>query len=254
MWKKILCLAAAVALICPAKAQPSLTQLWDEANNHYTSGEYGEAIGVYDSILNEGYSSAKLYYNLGNAYFKNEQLGKAILNYYKAQRLSPADEDIEYNLRIANSYVKDRIENIPEFFLTTWFRSLRNSASSNTWAVLSLVFFGATLAGAAFYLIGRGTGVRKTGFYGGIVFLILFVVSLLFSAIRRSEIRNPQEAVIMLSAAPVKSSPDNNSKDIFVLHEGTKVKVGERLGDWREITVANGSKGWIEARSMEMID
>lgn len=245
---------AAVFICADISAQENQNLIWDKANEAYSAGDYEAAATGYDSLVTLGYAGEKLFYNLGNAYFKSDRLGEAILFYNKAQRLAPSDEDIAYNLRIANGYVKDRIESVPEFFLATWIRSLRNSASSDTWAVISLLLFAGVLALAAVYLLGKRTAVRKTGFFGGIILLGLFMIAVSFSSIKRKEITAPKEAVILSSAAPVKSSPDNNSKDIFVLHEGTKVRVTDRLGEWREIMIADGNKGWVAAGTIGMID
>lgn len=253
--KRLVFICGMVMLLCTAgRAQMNVNDLWDKANHAYTNGDYQAAIGGYDSIVNSGYGSAKLYYNLGNAYFKDKQIGKAILNYNKAQRLAPSDNDIRHNLVIAGGFVKDRIEVVPEFFLKTWLRSLMTSASSNSWAVFSLVFLAAALAMVALYLLSSRILYRKTGFYGGIVLVCCFVAAVVFSSIERRAITDPDEAVIMLTAAPVKSSPDANSKDIFVLHEGTVVRVLTSLGAWREVMIADGNKGWVDVKSIEMID
>lgn len=239
-------------------ATPVLAQnpdaLWEQANHAYATGDYPAAIEQYDSIRREGYASARLYYNMGNAYYKDNQIGKAILYYNKALRLDPGNDDIKHNLTVANTYVRDRIESVPEFFLKTWARDVMYWAGSDTWAVLSLVFFGVTLALVLLYLLGNRMSQRKAGFYGAVVFLLLSVGALVFASIERRKILNPDEAVIMITAAPVKSEPNPASKDIFVLHEGTKVRIAGELGDWREIVIADGNRGWIEMKSIELID
>ncbi len=254
MKKIILLLVVGWLAIGPSEAQGALQEIWNQANDAYTNGDYPAAIAGYDSIAREGYVSDRLYYNLGNAYFKNNQIGKAVLSYNRAQRLSPGDEDIRHNLRVANAYVKDRIEAVPEFFLASWLRSLMHTMASNTWAVMSLLFLALALCGVAFFLLSADVAYRKAGFYGGIVCLFLFVVSVVFSSLERSKILHPDEAVVMLASAPVKSSPDHASKDLFILHEGTKVSLGEQTGEWCEIRIADGNKGWIEKRAIELID
>lgn len=241
-------------LSVPGYSRDRMDDVWDHANHAYTNGDYKAAIEAYDSIQQSGYASAKLYYNLGNAYFKDNQVGKAILNYNKAQRLDPSDDDIKHNLAVANSQVKDRIEVVPEFFFKTWMRSLMFRASSDNWAVLSLVFLAVALALVAVYLLSGRLGYRKTGFYGGILFVLFFIGSVVFASIQRRMIVSPDQAVIMATAASVKSSPDQASKDIFVLHEGTRVRVVGEMGQWREIVIADGNKGWIDGRSIEMIN
>ena len=161
--------------------QAEQVEIWNSANDAYGKGAYDEAIVAYDSLLASGYESAKLYYNLGNAYFKNNRIGKAILNYNRALQLAPSSEDIQYNLQVANAHTVNRIDAVPEFFLTTWFRSLRTMFNSNGWAVLSLIFLGITLAGAMVYLLSGTVRGRKIGFSAGVIALILFIFAVSFS-------------------------------------------------------------------------
>ena len=150
-------------------------------------------------------------------------------------------------------YVKDKIEHVPEFFLKTWVRSLRMSLSSNAWATVSLVVLGVMLACVLLYLLATKLALRKTGFYSAIILLLLFIFSVVSASIGRRELTHAEEAIVMSSAAPVKSSPDNGSKDLFVLHEGTKVRVLNALEEWREISIADGNKGWIKESAIELI-
>lgn len=252
--KKLFLIISLFASFTAAKAQTAdVNSLWDKANSLYSAGDFAGAAAAYDSIAGAGYASAKLFYNMGNAYFKDNQTGRAILNYYRAQRLAPSDEDVAYNLAIAESFVKDRIETVPEFFVKTWLRAAMNSMNSNTWAAISLLCAAIALGLCAVYLLSARLGARKAGFYGGIAFLIIFVIALTFASIQRQAVKNPVEAIVMQSAAPVKSSPDDNSKDIFVLHEGTKVRITAAFGDWKEIVIADGNKGWIRFSAIEII-
>ncbi|MDR2937126.1 MAG: competence protein [Rikenellaceae bacterium] len=237
-----------------ASAAPDFDRVWNEANEAYTAGRYGDAIAAYDSIRAAGCGSAKLFYNLGNACFKDNRIGPALLNYYRAQRLAPGDADIDHNLRVANAYVVDRIETVPVFFLKRWVIEVRSWFGSNGWAWLSLVWLTVGLCAAGFYLLSGRIRMRRFGFYGGIVCLALFLVSAGFAAKGRRTALKPDEAVVMARSAVVKGSPDGNSKDIFVLHEGTKVKVLNALGDWREVSIADGNQGWIESRAVALID
>ncbi len=237
-----------------AAGERDLEKAWDEANTAYVNADYAAAAEGYERLLAEGYESGALYLNLGNAYFKRGMNGKAILNYHRALKLAPGDEDVRYNLSIANTRVQDRIESVPVFFLRRWFVSLGDSLGGNAWAVASLVFFALTLVGAGAYLLLQRTSWRKAGFFGAVASLSLFVLSAVYAAESRRERTNPSEAIVMRSAAPVKSSPDGDSKDIFVLHEGTKVGVVGALGEWREIRIADGNKGWIAASAIESID
>lgn len=231
----------------------AVRNLWDAGNDAYARTEYSQAVSYYDSIQTLGYTGHKLYYNLGNAYFKDGKIGPAILNYERAISLRPTDSDAKHNLQIANGFVKDKIVSVPEFFLSTWIRSLRMAISSNAWASISVLFFVLTLATVLLYLLSGRLVLRKTGFYSAIVSFCLFVVTISFSAMERRNILHPDEAIVMQSSASVRSSPDNSSKELFIIHEGTKVKVVREIGQWQEITIADGNKGWVNTLSIEMI-
>lgn len=251
----IIVLITLLSLCGVARAEePQLEQLWDKANTAYINADYAGALSCYDSIVASGHRGYKLYYNIGNTYFKLGQIGRSILYYNKALRLAPSDVDTNYNLSVANSFVKDKIERVPEFFVVGWMRALRLSLSSNTWAVVSLVALILALGLVLFYLLSQKMSLRKVGFFGALLCFVMFAVTAGFSAIERREMTDPTEAIIMSSAAPVKSSPDNASKDLFVLHEGTKVKVVSSLDKWREVSIADGNKGWILSSSIQMIE
>lgn len=246
----------------PQEQQPLFTMkpspnnpeaLWDAAAAAYNAADYLTAIEYYTTILDGGRHSAELYYNLANAYFKREQVGEALLNYNRALRLSPADEDIRHNLAFAEQSTKDSIEQIPEFFLSTWMRSVRNLMGGNTWTILSIVMLALALAMALLYLLAQPLTMRKTGFYSMAVFGLLFIITTSFAWSARTEATAQRDAIIMSSAASIKSSPDSNSTELFVLHEGTKVRVGEVMDKWAEVRIADGRKGWIEIDRIERI-
>ena len=266
MVKKIFILITALAAtllavaqedsVATATAAPALDneQIWDEANTAYVNANYPRAIELYHSIEDQGLASAKLYYNMGNAYFKTDDMGHAILYYNKALRLSPGDQDIRYNLDVANSYTKDRIQVVPELFLTRWIRSVRQTISGNAWAVLSLVFFAVMLVAVMAYMLVHSLLFRKIGFFATIVSLLLFVITTSFAVTERRHATSPTEAIVMRASVSVKAAPEKNSTDMFVLHEGTKVRVGNSVEGWIEVTIADGNKGWLEERTIEMID
>ena len=246
----------------PQEQQPLFTMkpspnnpeaLWDAAAAAYNAADYLTAIEYYTTILDGGRHSAELYYNLANAYFKREQVGEALLNYNRALRLSPADEDIRHNLAFAEQSTKDSIEQIPEFFLSTWMRSVRNLMGGNTWTILSIVMLALALAMALLYLLAQPLTMRKTGFYSMALFGLLFIITTSFAWSARTEATAQRDAIIMSSAASIKSSPDGNSTELFVLHEGTKVRVGEVMDKWAEVRIADGRKGWIEIDRIERI-
>ncbi|WP_346700744.1 tetratricopeptide repeat protein [uncultured Alistipes sp.] len=233
------------------KATPD--RLWDLANTAYVNGDYHAAAGYYEEILSRGLSSVKLYYNLGNAYFKEDRLGEAILNYRRALRLSPGSDDIRYNLGVAEARTKDNIEAIPEFFLTTWVRGVRHTMSCTAWSLFSLAALVCALSLFLTYLLARRLSLRKTGFYGTLIAFVLFILTTWFALGVRREMLDDSQAVVMSLSTAVKSSPDKSATDLFVLHEGTLVEITNRLDDWCEITIADGKKGWLESKTIETI-
>ena len=251
--KKSLLILFLFSLVFSGYAQNS-DALWSEGNTAYAEGRYAEAVTTYDSILRSGKQSAMLYYNLGNAYFKQGKIGLALVNLYRAERLAPDNEDIKYNIKIVSTYAQDKIEQVPEFFVNRWVRTLRSALSSNLWAAISLVTMAIALVGIIIYMFGQRIGLRKVGFFSGVFGLIIFVVSFEFAIKSRNEIIKPTHAIIVNSAVAVKASPDNGSKDVFVLHEGTSVRVVRTLDKWSEITIADGNKGWLNSNSYRLID
>lgn len=228
-------------------------QLWGIANQAYVSGDFKKAASLYAAIEEQGKTSAKLCYNLGNCYFKMDKMGGAVLWYNRALDLDPSDKDARYNLEIANAKTMDRIDTVPEFFMKTWIRALGKIMSSSWWAVLALVLLGASLCGVVAWLMSRAMWLRRLGFYGMVVGLILCGISVSYSAHGYFEATDGHRAVVMVQGVSVKSSPAKGGKDIFVIHEGTVVSRGENLEGWSQITLSNGSSGWVENSAIESI-
>ena len=248
----ILTLLLLVSVVMKA-AEPTSADRWEAGNKAYIEGNYDKAIEEYIAILDGREYSMKLYYNLANAYFKTGANGKAILYYNKALRLAPSQEDIRHNLALAEAQTKDRIAVVPEFFLNRWMRTIRNSMSCTAWSVLSIVSFALVLAFGLLFLLASRLGIRKTGFYGALVALLFMIATTSFAISSRNDMLNHEEAVVMASAISVKSSPDRSATDLFVLHEGTKVKVLTAVDEWVEVVIADGKKGWTLKNNIEEI-
>lgn len=234
-------------------ASLSAEELWNSANAAYNEGNFEKAATEYEQILMQSLHSAALYYNLANAYFKQGELGKALLNYNRALRIAPSDEDIRHNQEYAEKMTKDSIEKLPEFFLSTWLRQVRGAMSCTAWTILSLVMLVVALTMGLVYLLSQRMSLRKVGFYTMAIAALLFVVSSAFALSQRNMLINRTEAIVMSSAASVKSSPDRSATELFVLHEGTKVSIGETIDGWAEVRIADGRKGWIEDKRIERI-
>ena len=227
--------------------------LWQQASQAYIDGDFAAATQLYTLIESRGYYSARLYYNMGNAFFKAGNLGKAILYYNRALVVSPSMEDAAYNLEIAEAQTKDKISQVPQFFLNRWLERLQRTLSCTAWSVISLVFLALTLVLLLLFLLGSRLAVRKAGFYGTIVSALFFIVTTAFALAERSDMLNREGAIVMSSAISVKSSPDSDATDLFVLHEGTKVVISSEVDGWAEITIADGKKGWTELSHLERI-
>jgi len=210
------------------------------ANDSYTKGNFEQAINDYEAVIEAGKESAELYYNLGNAYFKIKNLPAAILNYERAYLLSPEDEDIIYNLELSRTLVVDKIERIPEFFLTKWKKQIAGWFSIDGWGYLSISLFLLCLISLSFYLFSYSVFLKKLNFGLGILF---FAGSVLGFSYGRSQLNikeNHNTAIIFSPSVTVRSSPDESGSELFYLHEGTKVHVEDELGDWREVKIEDG--------------
>lgn len=240
---------------CTLAAQEVVNKevLWERGNHLYAAGDWNGAVATYDSIVNAGWESADLYYNLAGANFKAGKKGEAILNYYRAQRLDPNDDDIAYNLAYVESFVKDKIDSVPEFALSRWLGSAERVMSAGAWGVCALVCLGLMLVAAGFYLLAQRRKIRKAGFVVALVSLVAMLLSLSLGAEARSKLVSDSEAVVLSTAAVVKASPEKTGKDLFILHEGTKVEVLDTFGEWSEIRIADGNEGWIRSTSIEVI-
>lgn len=224
-----------------------------EADASYQNGEYQKAIEQYEQLLKEGVS-ADVYYNLGNAYYRTEQLKMAILNYERALKLSPSDADIRHNLQLAQSKTIDKIAPQSEMFFVTWYHSLVNLVATDTWAYIALVSLALAVILALLYLFAEKIGLRKLGFFGGIFMLVLFLLGNLFAWQQNYNREHRKDAIVMTKAASIKHTPASNGKDAFVLHEGSKVTItDDTMSDWKEISVSDGRKGWIKTGDIELI-
>jgi tetratricopeptide (TPR) repeat protein len=219
----------------------------------FSSGDYGKALEQWIDIYKTGYRSAELEYNIGNAYFKLNNVPGAILFYERAHLRKPADEDINYNLQIARTLVVDRFEEIPELFFVRWYDFLSLIISTNGWAKISLTTFFLCLAFLSLYFYASKYKLKVLGFWFAVILLVISLSSLALTVRNKNLVYDSNKAIILSPVVNGKSSPDNSGTDLFVLHEGTRVTVEDEVGDWREIRLSDGNKGWIPANSLEII-
>lgn len=229
------------------------SELATQADDSYRMGDYTAAIEKYESILAAGQTSADLYYNLGNAYYRDGQTARSILNYERALRLKPNMADAKENLALANSHTTDRITQLPQLFVVRWVDWLCTAVTPNAWRVVWLVLL--ALLGVAIVMLrlGRDTTVRKAGLIGIIALAVLLIVTslLLIGATNRHNAHD--EAIIMEQTITIKGSPEQQSVDKMLLHEGTKVDVLDVYSEWTKIRIADGTTGWCLSESIERI-
>lgn len=224
-----------------------------EADSAYIRGQYQQAIKDYEMLLKQG-ASADLYYNLGNAYYRSENITRAVLNYERALLLSPGDRDVRFNLQIARAKTIDKIVPESEMFFFTWYRSLVNLMSVDAWAWTALIALALLIVLLLVYLFSDRIWLRKVGFFGGFVLLILFALSNLFAWQQKQDLLFRKGAIVISPSVTVKSTPAKNGTDLFILHEGTKVSITDgTMKGWMGIRIADGKEGWIESNMIEEI-
>lgn len=244
---------ATLLLLLLMATVPVAAQTKQEADSAYAQERYQQAAKVYEQLLKRGVS-ADLYYNLGNAYYRMDNIPQAVLNYERALLLSPGDEDIRLNLQLARSKTVDKIVPESEMFFVTWYRSLVSQQSVDAWARTGLLSLVVAIVLALAYLFANALWLRKVGFFGGTLFLLLFALSNLFAWQQKWALAERTGAVVMQSAVTVRSTPSDNGTDLFVLHEGTRVTITDgSMSGWKKIRVADGKEGWLETKQIAII-
>jgi len=223
------------------------------ADSAYVSGDYIQAISLYESMLAEGESS-EVYYNLGNSYFKADMIGKAILNYERALLLSPGNSDYRANLDIARSKTQDNLVSVPDVFFVVWFRSLINMLSVRQWSYIGICMFLLLLICLGCYFFARTVGLKKVGFILASSFFLLTILANLFAYTQKNKLIHRDNAIVLSPSITVRSTPSESGTSLFILHEGSKVKIkDDSMREWKEIQLPDGKVGWIPESAMEII-
>lgn len=234
-------------------SQEERSEKFRKGVEYYTASKYQEALDTWLEIYNTGYRSAKLNYNIGNAYFKLNNNPGAILFYERALLLKPSDSNINYNIQIARSLVVDKFKEIPELFFISWFRFVALMLPANTWAYTSIVVFVLCLVLFSVYIYSRKYRIKVICFWLGIVCFIVSSSSIAFSHKNKSLVYDSHQAIVFVPSVNGKSAPDNSGTDLFILHEGSKVSVEDNVGEWYEIKLSDGNKGWVPSNSLTII-
>lgn len=243
-----------IALLLPvltyAGGQPD--SLFKQANAQYAKAQYSEALNNYQKIIAGGKHSAAVYFNMGNASYKLADLPSALLYYEKAHQLAPNDEDINANIRLGNSKIRDKIEEVPEFFMNRWWTSIYLSYTANTIALISLLFAFAGSALLIVYFFAHRRGIKKTAFFSSLTCFALGLFAM-FILSRQVSYFEQQYGIVFHSPVYVKSEPAEGSRSLVLIHEGLKVRIIDVGQNWVKVRLANGSEGWIKSADLREI-
>ena len=223
------------------------------ANDLYAKGDYSNAAKQYEKILSTDGVAPEIYFNLGNSYYKSNEIGRSILNYERALRLSPSYDDAKFNLELAQLKVVDNIVPSPTFFIGRWIQNLIKLLPSDQWLYISFGVFIFCLVSVFLFIFAPSRMTRKTAFNFAVVLLGISFFSLIFAGVRKGQMFDHRDAIVMSGVISVKSSPDKSGTDLFQLHEGAKVSIKSTLGNWTEIKLSNGGIGWVEKGNIEKI-
>lgn len=227
-------------------AETNADEMMNQAGEYYRKAEYDKAINLYLQLINSGYEGTTLFYNLGNSYYRIGKLGFAILNYERALKISPSDEDVRHNLAFAYLGTIDRIQPLPEFILFEWWESLLAAFTVNGWTYLTYFFFILFLSLVAVYFFARTILQQKLILFSGLGMLIVFLLSLSLLIVKVNRETTLKRGIVVTQSVTVKTSPDQKSTDAFVIHEGLKVNLEDKLDDWVKIRLVDGKVGWVE--------
>lgn len=243
-------LTLALVLLSAPAAQAVSTKTNEEkkfaaANEAYENGDYQQAVIAYNDIIHNGFDSWQLYYNLGNAYYRLDSIGKSILNYERALRLAPNKQIVKDNLELAQSKTTDKIETLPKMFLIQWTQAVVRITTPRGWRIIFLTFFVLTLAALCIFLIAKDYRLRKAAFILTVVLALPTIFSIFNAAISAKNVTDNNKAVVIAPMIVVKSSPDAKSVDKFLLHEGTTLSIDDQQDQWWQISILDGKNGWI---------
>ncbi|WP_089663968.1 SH3 domain-containing protein [Christiangramia echinicola] len=227
--------------------------LFEEANSAYQSGDYQHAVNFYEEILDNGETSAELYYNLGNAHYKMNNIAPSIYYYEKALQLDPTDEDIKNNIEFARNMAIDDIEEVEQTGINQWFNGLISTYSYSTWAVIAIIFSILFVALFLLYYFTYTSLYKRLLFTGAMLAVLLCGLSIIFAFQQQSYIQENQYAIIFGEEVEVRDEPNLRGDASFELHEGTKAKVLEDYQEWARIELANGAQGWVKNSAIKKL-
>lgn len=224
-----------------------------KANEHFIAGDYNKSIELYEELVSNGFNVASLNYNLANAYYRTGKIGLAILYYERAKQIDPSDEDINHNLNFVRLQTKDKIEKLPEFFLFEWWESALCFFNVNQLTIVAYILFILIIISLIYYTLSKDYKIRRFSFYSSVILVIPLIVSIVLLAVNLNREFTHKYGIILSKSAVVKSSPDPESKDAFIIHEGLKVKIEDGIDNWYKIKLEDGKVGWIDKVTLSII-
>ena len=248
----LLSLCSVVFFYLPVRGDQA-SQAFAQANALYLKGDYAGAAQGYEGILANGYENGQLYFNLGNAYYKTGNIQRAILNYERARKFIPGDDDLQFNLALANLQIVDKIDVIPRLFIYRWIDGLFSLFSLHTLAWTLYGVFLVTLFSFGYFLFARSAGIKRATLMTGMICSAVLLVGIIIFGVQSYRESNFEYAIVMSDVANIKAAPDSNGNDVFVLHKGLKVQVLDHVDLWRKIRLADGKVGWIPEQDCEVI-
>lgn len=225
-----------------------------DADSAYIRNDFAAAVELYESILKNDGEAADIYYNLGNSYYKMDNIAKAVLNYERALLLNPGDGDIRFNLELARSKTVDKVTPSSEMFFVTWTQSLVNTMNEQAWARTGIIAFILTILTLSLFIFGKRIILKKVGFIAAICFFLITILANVFASEQKAELISHDNAIIMAPSVTVKSTPNESGTDLFILHEGRKVMIKDNtMKEWKEIRLEDGNVGWVPTSVIEII-
>jgi tetratricopeptide (TPR) repeat protein len=229
------------------------TPVFDQATTSYNDGAYEIAIELYKTILDSGEHSAELYYNLGNSYYKLNDIPNSIYYYEKALVLAPNDTEILNNLGYAQQMTLDAIDTLPETGLSRFYKKITNALHSDQWAYMAVVFMILFVLLYILFYYSRYSSRKRRAFIGSITCLLISLITITFAYIAQNDANANRPAIIFTDEIGIQAEPNTTSSEVFVLHAGTKVNVLEELNDWNKIRLADGKTGWVASEHLKLL-
>lgn len=222
---------------------------FESANALYEAGNYSEAISQYQELVDNSYVSKNLYYNLGNAYFKNNELALSILYLEKAKKLAPSDENIQHNLHLAYLNTSDKIEPLPQLFFIVWWNAFLSSKTTSEWAKLGLIFSFLGFFGLAILRIRKHWSIKLISYLSLFLFLVFTSLAFLKNAYNKSH----EYAIVMKDDVKLLSAPNSSGKELFRVNQGLKVRSIESVDTWTKLRLEDGNEAWVQTSEIASI-